>query len=126
MSKAKHQRIIEEMSKIWGNERSLIQINNTPPEEKSSDDKRNKLKEEVLAHYISGQQYINGSQRQWKKFVLYRFNQVYEKKLTVQDLIVLMKNVGVSFNQPDKLVYYPIRDYLIYIGKKSKKPLDLL
>lgn len=129
MSKSKHQRIIEEMSKIWGTENPSIQVNmsqtNTPPEQKVDDEKRNKLKEEILSHYVNGQQYINGSQRKWKEFVLYRFKQVYEKKLTVQDLIVLMKNAGFTFNQPDKHVYYPIRDYLIYIGKKSKKPLDL-
>ncbi|MFJ7729807.1 hypothetical protein ACIQXV_27355 [Neobacillus sp. NPDC097160] len=36
------------------------------------------------------------------------------------------QNAGFTFNQPDKHVCYPIRDYLIYIGKKSKKPLDFM
>lgn len=130
MSNAKHQRIIKEMSKIWGGENPSGKINNTPsktpPVERANDDNRTKLKEEVLAHYVNGQQYINGSQRKWKEFVLYQFNQVYEKKITVQGLIVLMKNAGFTFNQPEKVVYYPLRDYLIFIGGKSKKPLDFI
>lgn len=91
-----------------------------------NDKRRKKIIEQIINRTYVGEGYINGPQKVWKKVVLYHFNQVTRKELTVIELIEKLKDVGITFNQDAKLIRYPVKDCLEYIAKISKTDLDYL
>ncbi|UAL49826.1 hypothetical protein K7887_22160 (plasmid) [Sutcliffiella horikoshii] len=94
-------------------------------EKRMENDKKNEKIERIINHTYVGEGYINGSQKVWKKVVLYHFNQVARKQISITALIERLKEVGITFNQDEKLVRYPVIDCLEYIAKISKINLDL-
>ncbi|MBB3908746.1 hypothetical protein [Anoxybacteroides rupiense] len=94
-------------------------------EEKVAMKKREEQKEKILNYKIAGETYINGNPRKWKEIVLYKFNAVYRHEMTLPQLLDYLKKNNVTFNQSEKLVIYPIREFLLYIAKEVGKDLNV-
>jgi hypothetical protein len=94
-------------------------------EEKIAMKKRQERKEKILNHKVAGEMYINGNPRKWKELVLYKFNAVYREEMTLQQLLEYLKRNNITFNQSEKLVIYPIREFLLYIAKEVGKDLNI-
>ncbi|MED4269025.1 hypothetical protein P9199_01820 [Geobacillus stearothermophilus] len=94
-------------------------------EEKIAMKKRQERKEKILNHKVDGEMYINGNPRKWKELVLYKFNAVYRKEMTLEQLLEYLKRNNITFNQSKKLVIYPIREFLLYIAKEVGKDLNI-
>jgi hypothetical protein len=77
-------------------------------EEKVAMKKRQERKEKILNHKVAGEMYIDGNPRKWKELILYKFNAVYRKEMTLQQLLDYLKRNNITFNQSEKLVIYPI------------------
>lgn len=88
-------------------------------------EKKKKKIERILNRQYTGEGYINGSPIVWKKVVLHHFNQILRNQMTVDELIMKMKNVGITFNQTEKLIRYPVIDCLEYISKLSRVEIEL-
>ncbi|PDM38792.1 hypothetical protein DXK91_02910 [Parageobacillus toebii] len=94
-------------------------------EEKVAMKKREERKEKILNHKVAGEMYINGNPRKWKELVLYKFNAVYRNEMTLPQLLDYLKRNNITFNQSEKLVIYPIREFLLYIAKEVGKDLNV-
>ncbi|UOE78286.1 hypothetical protein [Parageobacillus thermoglucosidasius] len=94
-------------------------------EEKVAMKKREERKEKILNHKVAGEMYTNGNPRKWKELVLYKFNAVYREEMTLQQLLDYLKRNNITFNQSEKLVIYPIREFLLYIAKEVGKDLNV-
>ncbi|WP_161491032.1 hypothetical protein [Anoxybacillus sp. UARK-01] len=56
---------------------------------------------------------------------MYKFNAVYRHEMTLPQLLDYLKKNNVTFNQSEKLVIYPIREFLLYISKEVGKDLNV-
>jgi hypothetical protein len=86
-------------------------------------EKKEKVKEKLLIQPISGETYINGDKVYWRKVILKWINENQTGEVlyvSFQSLINYMRNTGVSFNQQEKLIQYPIKNFLQYYEKISK------
>ncbi|MGD6831864.1 hypothetical protein ACQCT5_06850 [Sutcliffiella halmapala] len=96
-------------------------------EDKIDKKKKEKVRELLLSQPISGELYIDGDTKYWRKVVLKWINENQSgNTLTVslQMIIGYMKSAGVSFNQNDKIVKYPIKDFLELYAKTLKAELN--
>lgn len=82
--------------------------------------KKERILEILVSKPVSGDLYINGDQEIWRRLVLkwIKENQV-ENSINVQlpKLIEYMKNAGITFNQNDKIVKFPIKEFLEFYQK---------
>lgn len=80
----------------------------------------------LLSQPISGELYIDGDTKHWRKVDLKWINENQSgDTLTVslQMIIGYMRSAGVSFNQSNKIVKYPIKDFLELYAKTLKSEL---
>jgi len=73
--------------------------------------------DEMLNHYVNGEAYFSGNPREWKEIVLNSFELIYSNEISVLQLLQKIKESGIKFAQPEKLMAYPIKEYIQYIGK---------
>jgi hypothetical protein len=80
--------------------------------------------EEILNHYVNGEAYFIGDQRKWKEVVLNCFELIYHNKISTSQLLQKIKEQGIEFIQPEKIMSYPIKEYIQFIRKKIKKDIS--
>ncbi|WNS75196.1 hypothetical protein RRV45_20345 [Bacillus sp. DTU_2020_1000418_1_SI_GHA_SEK_038] len=81
--------------------------------------------EEILNHYVNGEAYFIGDQRKWKETVLNSFELIYHNKISIPQLLQKIKGQGIEFKQSEKIMSYPIKEYVQFISKKVKKDIEL-
>ena len=85
--------------------------------------KKEKVRDMLLSQPITGEPYIDGDTMSWRNVILKWINENQSGDslvVSLQKIIGHMKNTGVSFNQNDKLVKYPIKSFLEYYQKTLK------
>ncbi|KAB7671677.1 cell envelope integrity protein TolA [Bacillus sp. B1-b2] len=81
--------------------------------------------DELLNHYVNGEGYFINGRMKWKEIVLHSFDILYEGKLTTLQLLEMMKIEGIKFEQSDKVMLYPVNEYVRYIGRKLKREVTI-
>ncbi|MCA1321628.1 hypothetical protein LC085_17110 [Bacillus tianshenii] len=79
--------------------------------------------EEVLNHYINGEAYFSGESRQWKLIVLNSYTLVRKGEKSILELLREIQQHGIKTSQPEKIMVYPIKEYMEYLGRRLKKEL---
>ncbi|GGM38519.1 hypothetical protein GCM10011351_25750 [Paraliobacillus quinghaiensis] len=95
-------------------------------EDKIDKKKREDLLELLLSQLIKGELYIDGDSRNWRRVLLkwIKKNQTDGTLVvSLQNIIDYMKNSGISFNQNDSIVKYPIKDFFELYVRISKSEL---
>lgn len=87
--------------------------------------KRQELLRRILNHQVVGELYISTSPSVWKSITLKYFNKIHRKEMDIEKLMDVLEKQGIVFNQKRELVFYPIREYLLYIAKITKKDIDV-
>lgn len=105
----------------------------TPPvfnkentKDKTDKQKKERLLEQLLSHPITGELYIDGDKKYWRRIILkwIKENQSgVDLFVSSQKLIGYMKTAGVSFNQNDQRAKYPIKIFLEFYVKTMKAEL---
>jgi hypothetical protein len=93
---------------------------------KPVDKEREKFKEKLLSYPIKGDNFINGAVATWRSFILkWVKNNQHEDTLTVSmtKLLYEMREAGISFNQKDAIVQYPVKEFLVFYQSALKKDL---
>ncbi|MEC1526071.1 hypothetical protein P9D43_29190 [Neobacillus niacini] len=95
-------------------------------EQRIQREKREKFKEKLLTHPISGENYLAGEREYWRLFILkwikdHKQNDVL--MVPMSKLLKDMKTAGISFNQIDKLVQYPVKSFITFYQQELKKDL---
>ncbi|MGE7602993.1 hypothetical protein ACQKL5_10845 [Peribacillus sp. NPDC097675] len=88
--------------------------------------KKQLVKERLLSQPIKGELYIDGDKKYWRLIVLKWINENQAANLinvSLHQLLDYMKKSGVSFNQQDNIVQYPIINFLKYYEKIIKTEL---
>lgn len=89
-------------------------------------EKQRREKIEIIFSYrVKGESYFYGSSYQWKNIVYQNYNRIQQKELEVEQLISKMEKAGVRFTQNRSLIQYPIIDFVKYIAKIYKDPLEI-
>ncbi|XKH50487.1 hypothetical protein LG275_12935 [Chryseomicrobium palamuruense] len=107
------------------------QQNSTVANYESTEDKiekrrKEKVRDLLLSQPITGELYIGGDTQYWRKVILKWINENQSGDtlvVSLQKIIGYMKSSGVSFTQNDKLVKYPIKDFLEFYQKTIKVEL---
>ncbi|WP_144555439.1 hypothetical protein [Bacillus sp. X1(2014)] len=81
--------------------------------------------EEILNHYVNGEAYFTGNSRKWKEIVLNIYWEIYTNKISVPQILQKIKDNGIKFDQPEKIMAFPLNEYIQYIGKKIKKDVRI-
>ncbi|PLS02324.1 hypothetical protein [Neobacillus cucumis] len=76
--------------------------------------------DEILNHYVNGEAYFLGDQRKWKEIVLHSYELVNHNKISIPQLLEKIKEQGIKYQQPEKIMSYPIKEYLQFISKRVK------
>ncbi|WP_243299315.1 hypothetical protein [Bacillus litorisediminis] len=80
----------------------------------------------LLSYPIKGELYIDGDKESWR-IVIFKWiseNQLGESLIvSLQKVINYMKKSGISFNQNDELVKYPIEEFFKFYEKTIKTEL---
>lgn len=95
-------------------------------EEKIEKQKKEKVRKQLLSHPIEGEVYIDGDKKFWRLVILTWIKENQERdslSVSLQNLLTHMKNSGVTFNQHEKLVQYPVITFLEYYEKVMKSEL---
>jgi hypothetical protein len=95
-------------------------------EDTISKKRKEKVQELLLSQPIKGELYIDGDKRTWRNVILnwINENQLGESLVVpIQNVIDYMKSSGITFNQNEKLVKYPIKDFLDFYEKTIKVEL---
>jgi hypothetical protein len=95
-------------------------------EDTISKKKKEKVQELLLSQPIKGELYIDGDKRTWRIVILnwLNENQLGESLVvSIRNVIDYMKSSGSTFNQNEKLVKYPIKDFLDFYEKTVKVEL---
>lgn len=87
--------------------------------------KRQETLQKILNHQVVGEIYISTSPSVWKSLTLKYFNKIYRKEMDIIELMDTLEKQGIIFNQKRTLVIYPIREYLYYIAKETKKEIKI-
>jgi hypothetical protein len=85
-----------------------------------------KFPEKLLSHPIKGDHFIDGHASHWRKFILkwIKEHQHYENlTVSMKKLLNEMKAFGLTFNQKDSLVEYPVKEFLKFYQIELKKDL---
>jgi hypothetical protein len=72
----------------------------------------------VINHKIEGDSYFNCSSKTWRDIILKRCREYFDNKITIEGLIQYLKSQGVTFNQSETLIRYPIQELLEKLSKK--------
>ncbi len=81
--------------------------------------------EEILNHYVNGEAYFIGGQRKWKEIVLNYFGLLYHNKISIRQLLEIIKEQGIEFQQPEKFMAIPIEEFIKFISKKVKREIKV-
>lgn len=81
--------------------------------------------EELLNHYVNGEGYFINGPMKWKEVVLHSFDLLYEGKVTTLQLLEMMKAEGIKFEQSNKVMLYPVNEYVRYISRKLKREVSI-
>lgn len=81
--------------------------------------------DEILNHYVNGEAYFIGDQRKWKEIVLNSFELINHNKISISQLLQIIKDQDIRFEQPEKIMFYPIKEYIKFISQKVKKDIKL-
>jgi hypothetical protein len=97
------------------------------PANKTQDEKvREELKDKLFSQPIRGDYFIDGPSANWRKFIL-KWISIHQlgENLTVsmKTLIKDMKDFGITFNQKDPIVQYPIKEFFLFYQRELKKVL---
>jgi hypothetical protein len=97
------------------------------PANEAKDEKvREKLKDKLFSRPIRGDYFIDGPSANWRKFIL-KWISIHQlgENLTVsmKKLIKDMKDSGITFNQKDPIVQYPIKEFFLFYQRELKKDL---
>ncbi|WP_157076724.1 hypothetical protein [Sutcliffiella cohnii] len=99
----------------------------TKTEDSVDKKKKEKVRDILLSQPIKGELYIDGDKRAWRIIILKWINENQSSDSLVVSLdkvIGHMKSSGISFNQKnDKLVKYPIKEFLEFYRKTIKAEL---
>ncbi|MEC2260286.1 hypothetical protein [Bacillus thuringiensis] len=79
----------------------------------------------IFSHRVKGESYFHGSSYQWKNIVYQNYARIQQKEMEVEQLISKMEKAGVRFTQHRSLIYYPVIDFVKYIAKIYKEPLEI-
>lgn len=79
--------------------------------------------DEILNYYVNGEAYFTGNPRQWKEIVLNSYELLYHNKISISQLLQIIKEQGIEFKQTDKTMTYPINDYIQFVSKKIKREI---
>lgn len=100
-------------------------INMQSTEAHMKEKQRREKIEIIFSHRVKGESYFQGSSYQWKNIVYQNYNRIQQKELEVEQLISKMEKEGVRFTQHRSLIHYPIIDFVKYIAKIYKEPLEI-
>lgn len=103
---------------------TVLNYENT--EDKIDKMKKEKVRDILLFHPIKGELYIDGDKKSWRIVILkwIRKNQSDDSLVvSLQNIIGHMKSTGITFNQNDKFVKYPIKEFLEFYEKTIKSEL---
>ncbi|MFT8323272.1 MAG: hypothetical protein ABF649_20610 [Bacillus sp. (in: firmicutes)] len=75
---------------------------------------------ELLYHSVSGEAYFSGSPEQWKRIILDSYNHIYTNKISAIQLLQKIKDKGIKWDQPEKIMLLPVKEYMNYISMKMK------
>jgi hypothetical protein len=95
-------------------------------ENREEREKKEKVLELLLYQPIKGELYIDGDTKYWRKVILKWINENQSGGtlvVSLQTIIGYMKNIGVTFNQNDRLVKHPIKAFLLFYQKTVKAEL---
>jgi hypothetical protein len=87
---------------------------------------REELKDKLFSQPIRGDHFIDGHSTNWRKFILKWISKhQLGENLTVsmKKLIMDMKDYGITFNQKDSNVQYPIKEFFSFYQRELKKDL---
>ncbi|HDR4464961.1 hypothetical protein ACTFRD_29925 [Bacillus cereus group sp. MYBK249-1] len=79
----------------------------------------------IFSHRVKGESYFHSSSYQWKNIVYQNYNRIQQKELEVEQLFSKMEKAGVRFMQHRSLIHYPVIDFVKYIAKIYKEPLEI-
>ena len=79
----------------------------------------------IFSHMVKGESYFQGSSYQWKNIVYQNYNRIQQKELKVEQLISKMEKAGVRFTQHRSFIHYTVIDFVKYIAKIYKEPLEI-
>jgi hypothetical protein len=80
---------------------------------------------EILNHYVNGEAYFTGDPRRWKEIVLNSLELIYYNKITIKQLLKKIKGQGIEFKQSERIMSYPIEEYIQFISKKVKRDIKI-
>lgn len=86
--------------------------------------RREKL-EHIFNRTIKGQSYFQCSSFQWKSIVFKHYNRIKRKKMSIEQLILLMQKEGIQFTQHPSLITYPIIEFIKHIAKICKETIEI-
>ncbi|SDN87444.1 hypothetical protein [Bacillus sp. OK048] len=95
-------------------------------EEKIAKEQREKFKEKLLSQPIKGDHFIDGPPRNWRKFILKWIKKHQQEDnliVSMKKLLNDMRDFGITFNQKDSNVQYPVKDFLNFYQTGLKKEL---
>ncbi|MCM3443991.1 MULTISPECIES: hypothetical protein [Metabacillus] len=87
--------------------------------------KRKEKIDKVINHRVEGEGFINEPSSMWKEIILYNYNKVCRDEISIDQLINMMENKGVTFNQDKSLIRYPVIQCIEYISKLSNTKFTL-
>ncbi|WP_209124361.1 hypothetical protein [Alkalihalobacillus sp. BA299] len=97
-------------------------------EQKIKREKREKLKDKLLTFPITGESYLNGEREHWRRCVL-KWIKVHtqedELTISISKLLNNLKAEGITFNQNEKIVQYPIKNFINFYQQEVKKDLKM-
>ncbi|MFS0661297.1 hypothetical protein AB1L07_20980 [Niallia alba] len=76
--------------------------------------------DEILNHYVNGEAYFVGGEKKWKEVVVNCFELFSQEKITIPQILQKIKEYGIEFSQSEKIMSYPVIEYMQYIRKKVK------
>lgn len=94
--------------------------------ESAVEKKKEKVKEILLTQPIKGEIYINSNRSEWRLLLLkwIKENQADGSLIvSLEKIIEYLKRSGISFNQQDTLVNYPLKEFLIFYAKVMRSEL---
>ncbi|PFO96716.1 hypothetical protein [Bacillus thuringiensis] len=79
----------------------------------------------IFSHRVKGESYFHGSSYRWKNIVYQNYNRIQQNELEVEQLISKIEKAGIRFTQHRSLIHYSVIDFVKYIAKIYKEPLEI-
>jgi hypothetical protein len=119
-----YKQVVHHMMRVYGDESEIEQQKSEVVQVQKNEYKQ-KLPswkvDEILDHYVTGEAYFIGNPRRWKEIVLNSYELINANKLSVPQLLKNLQDQGIEFKQSEKIMSYPINEYMQFIRKKVKK-----